>query len=288
MIDFWKVLFDPDNAFLRLALYVGTLASLPFGIIGTYVVTRRISYLAGAIAHCVFGGIGAGLYIQIKLGITWFDPMYGAIAAALLAAIIIGLISLHAQQREDTVIGALWAIGMAAGILFIDITPGYFDITSYLFGDILLISQSDLYLVIGLDILTALISILFFNKLFAVCFDEEFARLRGINADLFYILLLCLTSITVVLLVRIVGIIMVIALLTIPPAIAGIFAGKLWQMMALSSILCAVFTWSGLAVSYQFNLSSGPTIIMIAGITYLMTLSTIKLKKIVSKNLKSQ
>ena len=288
MIDFWNILLDPDNSFLRLALYVGTLASLPFGIIGTYVVTRRISYLAGAIAHCVFGGIGAGLYIQIKLGITWFDPMYGAIAAALLAAIIIGLISLHAQQREDTVIGALWAIGMAAGILFIDITPGYFDITSYLFGDILLISQSDLYLVIGLDILTALISILFFNKLFAVCFDEEFARLRGINADLFYILLLCLTSITVVLLVRIVGIIMVIALLTIPPAIAGIFAGKLWQMMALSSILCAVFTWSGLAVSYQFNLSSGPTIIMIAGITYLMTLSTIKLKKIVSKNLKSQ
>lgn len=288
MIDFWNVLLDPDNSFLRLALYVGTLASLPFGIIGTYVVTRRISYLAGAIAHCVFGGIGAGLYIQIKLGITWFDPMYGAIAAALLAAIIIGLISLHAQQREDTVIGVLWAIGMAAGILFIDITPGYFDITSYLFGDILLISQSDLYLVIGLDILTALISILFFNKLFAVCFDEEFARLRGINADLFYILLLCLTSITVVLLVRMVGIIMVIALLTIPPAIAGIFAGKLWQMMALSSILCAVFTWSGLAVSYQFNLSSGPTIIMIAGITYLITLSTIKLKEIISKNLKSQ
>ncbi|MCD6185398.1 MAG: metal ABC transporter permease [Deltaproteobacteria bacterium] len=288
MIDFWNVLLDPDNSFLRLALYVGTLASLPFGIIGTYVVTRRISYLAGAIAHCVFGGIGAGLYIQIKLGITWFDPMYGAIAAALLAAIIIGLISLHAQQREDTVIGVLWAIGMAAGILFIDITPGYFDITSYLFGDILLISQSDLYLVIGLDILTALISILFFNKLFAVCFDEEFARLRGINADLFYILLLCLTSITVVLLVRMVGIIMVIALLTIPPAIAGIFAGKLWQMMALSSILCAVFTWSGLAVSYQFNLSSGPTIIMIAGITYLITLSTIKLKEIISNNLKSQ
>lgn len=280
MIDFWNVLLDPDNSFLRLALYVGTLASLPFGIIGTYIVTRRISYLAGAIAHCVFGGIGAGLYIQIKLGVTWFDPMYGAIAAALFAAIIIGLVSLHAQQREDTIIGALWAIGMAAGILFIDITPGYFDITSYLFGDILLISQSDLYLVIGLDILTALIVILFFNKLFAVCFDDEFARLRGINADAFYILLLCLTSITVVLLVRMVGIIMVIALLTIPPAIAGIFAGKLWHMMTLSTILCAVFTWSGLAVSYQFNLSSGPTIIMIAGITYLLTLSINKIKTI--------
>lgn len=279
MIEFWNLLLDPDNKFLRLAFYVGALASLPFGIIGTYVVTRRISYLAGAISHCVFGGIGAGLYIQIRLGLTWFDPIYGAMAAALLAAVIIGLVSLYAQQREDTVIGALWAIGMAAGILFMDITPGYFDITSYLFGDILLISQFDLYLVIGLDISTVLISILFFNKLLAVCFDDEFARLRGINADMFYILLLCFTAITVVLLVRVVGVIMVIALLTIPPTVAGIFVKKLWQMMILAAILCVIFTWSGLAVSYQFNLSSGPAIIIIAGFTYLFILFAAQFKK---------
>jgi len=279
MIEFWNVLLDPDNKFLRLAFYVGALASLPFGIIGTYVVTRRISYLAGAISHCVFGGIGAGLYIQIRLGLTWFDPIYGAMAAALLAAVIIGLVSLYAQQREDTVIGALWAIGMAAGILFMDITPGYFDITSYLFGDILLISQFDLYLVIGLDISTVLISILFFNKLLAVCFDDEFARLRGINADMFYILLLCFTAITVVLLVRVVGVIMVIALLTIPPTVAGIFVKKLWQMMILAAILCVILTWSGLAVSYEFNLSSGPAIIIIAGLTYLFILFAAQFKK---------
>jgi len=279
MLEFWNALLDPDNEFLRLALYVGILASLPFGIIGTYVVTRKISYLAGAISHCVFGGIGAGLYIQVKLGFSWFNPVYGAVASALLAAVIIGLVSLYAQEREDTAIGALWAVGMATGLLFIDMTPGYFDITSYLFGDILLISKYDLWLVICLDILVIAILILFFNKLLAVCFDGEFARLRGINADALYILLLCLTALTVVLLVRMVGIVMVIALLTIPPAIAGLFAKRLWQMMALAIILCATFTWSGLAISYHFKLSSGPAIIVIAGLTYLIVLSATRIKR---------
>ena len=279
MLEFWHALLDPDNAFLRLALYVGLLASLPFGIIGTYVVTRKISYLAGAISHCVFGGIGAGLYIQIKLGFSWFNPVYGAVASALLAAVIIGLISLYAKEREDTAIGALWAVGMAAGLLFIDMTPGYFDITSYLFGDILLISKYDLWMVICLDVVVAVILILFFNKLLIVCFDSEFAYLRGINASALYILLLCLTALTVVLLVRIVGIVMVIALLTIPAAIAGLFTKRLWQMMVLSTILCAAFTWSGLAISYQFKLSSGPAIIMLAGLTYLIILPVMRIKR---------
>ena len=122
MFDFITALFDPDNEFLRLALYVGTLASFSFGIIGTYVITRRITFLAGSISHCIFGGIGAGLYIKNRLGISWFDPMYGALLSALLAAGIIGFITLYARQREDTAIGALWAIGMAAGLVFIDLT----------------------------------------------------------------------------------------------------------------------------------------------------------------------
>ncbi len=281
MLEFWHALLDPDNAFLRLALYAGLLASLPFGIIGTYVVTRKISYLAGAISHCVLGGIGAGLYIQIKLGFSWFNPVYGAVASALLAAVIIGLISLYAKEREDTAIGALWAVGMAAGLLFIDMTPGYFDITSYLFGDILLISKDDLWMVICLDVLVIVILILFFNKLLVVCFDSEFAYLRGINAGALYILLLCLTALTIVLLVRIVGIIMVIALLTIPAAIAGLFTKRLWQMMVLSTILCAAFTWSGLVVSYQFKLSSGPAIIILAGLTYLIVLPVMRIKRTV-------
>lgn len=272
MIEFINALSDPDNEFLRLALYVGTLASLSFGIIGSYVVTRRISYLAGAISHCVFGGIGAGLYIQNKVGLEWFDPMYGAVISAILAAVIIGTVSLHAQQREDTVIGALWAIGMATGLLFIDRTPGYFDMSSYLFGDILLISNIDLQLVVILDVIVVGFTVFFYNKLLAVCFDDEFARLRGINAGAFYMLLLCLTALTVVLLVRVVGIVMVIALLTIPAAVAGQFAKRLWQMMLLAILFCMLFTWAGLAVSYSYRLSSGPTIIVIAGLVYLIVL----------------
>jgi zinc transport system permease protein len=279
MIEFINALFDPDNEFLRLALYVATLASISFGIIGTYVVTRRISYLAGAIAHCVFGGIGAGLYLQNKIGLAWFDPMYGAVIAAILSAVIIGLVSLYAQQREDTVIGALWAVGMAIGLIFIDITPGYFDMMSYLFGDILLISHNDLWIVTCLDIVVAGLSIYFYNKLLAVCFDDEFALLRGIHAHGFYILLLCLTALTVVLLVRVVGIIMVIALLTIPAAVAGQLVKRLWLMMVLAIFLCMAFTWSGLAISYTYNLSSGPTIIVVAGITYMVVLLGTQLLK---------
>ena len=271
-MDFLNALADPAIPFFRYAFLTGIFASVAFGIIGTYVVARRISYIAGAIAHCVLGGIGGGLYLQKKIGILWFDPLYGAILAALLSAVIIGLVSLHAKQREDTVIGALWAVGMAVGLLFIAKTPGYVEPMSYLFGNILLIAQSDLWLVLALDALVAGTAILFYHKFLAVCFDEEFARLRGVRTDLFYLLLLCLTALTVVLLVRVVGIVMVIALLTLPAAVASNFARSLGQMMLLSSLCCVAFITSGLAVSYNYDLPSGPTIIVLAGLVYLAVL----------------
>ena len=271
-MEFLSALTDPAIPFFRYAFLTGTLASIAFGIIGTYVVARRISYIAGAIAHCVLGGIGAGLFLQHQLGITWFGPLAGAILAALLAAIIIGLVSLHANQREDTVIGALWAIGMALGLLFIAKTPGYVEPMSYLFGNILLIAKSDLWLVLALDGLVVGTAVLFYHKFLAVCFDEEYARLRGIRTDLYYLLLLCLTALTVVLLVRVVGIVMVIALLTLPAAVASNFAKGLAQMMALASLCCLIFIGSGLALSYSYDLPSGPVIIVIAGFAYLLVL----------------
>ena len=273
MYDFITAFFNPDNDFLRLALYVGLLASVSFGIIGTYVITRRITFLAGSISHCIFGGIGAGLYIKNKIEIGWFDPIYGAVLSALLAAGIIGFITLYVRQREDTVIGALWAVGMATGLVFIDLTPGYYNLSSYLFGDILLISKSDLLFVLGLDIVVVTLSFSFFNKFLAVCFDEEFARLRGINVGFFYILLLCLIALTVVLLVRIVGVIMVIALLTLPAATAGHLTGRFLQMMLFAVIFCMGFIWLGLAASYSLSLSSGPTIILISGFSYIIVLT---------------
>lgn len=272
MTEFLAALSDPNIPFFRYAFLVGMLASIAFGIIGTYVVARRITYIAGAISHCVLGGIGAGLYLQKKIGIAWFEPMYGAVLAALLAAVIIGFISIHAKQREDTVIGALWAVGMAVGLLFIARTPGYVEPMSYLFGNILLISKANLWQVIGLDVLVTALAILFYNKFLAVCFDEEFATLRGVRAELYYMLLLCLTALTVVLLVQIVGIVLVIALLTLPAAIASNFARGLLQMMVLAIGFCMLFVFLGLAFSYSANLPSGPTIIVFAGGFYLVVL----------------
>lgn len=277
MTDVLNLLTDPDLVFLRNALVVGILASVSFGVIGTYVVTRRISYLAGAISHSAFGGIGAALYMNKVLGFSFLQPIHGAIVSALGAAVIMGLVSLYAGEREDTVIGAIWAVGMAAGLLFIDITPGYFEISSFLFGDILLISSQDIVLVVVLDLVILLITTFFFNKLLAVCFDDEYATLRGVNSGRYYILLLCLTALTIVLLVRIVGIVMVIALLTLPSAIAGKFTSSMGKMMLLSILLCMAFNGAGLGISYYAALSCGPTIIVIAGLTYLSVIGVQRL-----------
>jgi zinc transport system permease protein len=221
-----------DLPFIRNALIAGLIASASFGVVGTYVVARRISYIAASIAHSVLGGIGAALYFQRAHGITWLHPILGALVAALLAALVIGLVSLYAEEREDTIIGAIWATGMAIGLLFLHFTPPpAVDAMSYFFGDILIISHSELIAV----------------------------SLR-------------LTAVTVVLLVTLVGIILAIALLTIPAAIASRFASRLWQMMLLSVILSAVFISGGLGVSFQAETPTGPTIIIFAAAAYFISL----------------
>jgi len=259
-----------SQRFLQYALLTGLLAGIACGVIGSYVVTRRITYIAGAIAHSVLGGMGAARYFSTVHQWHWLHPIWGAIAAALASAVIIGLVFLWARQREDTVIGAVWAVGMAVGILFIYRTPGYSeDLMSYLFGNILLVSSDDLWLIGCLDALVIGVGLLFYNPLLAVCFDEELARIRGLHVEFLYLLLLCLTALTVVLLVTVVGIVMVIALLTLPAAIAGEFTRRLWQMMVLSSLLAVLFTTVGLAVSYGPDLPAGATSIVLAGIAYL-------------------
>ncbi len=259
--------------FLQIALAAGLLASVACGIIGSYVVVRRISYIAGGIAHCVLGGMGAARYLTVVQGWTWLHPLHGAIAAALIAAVIIGVVSLRGRQREDTVIGALWAIGMAVGVLFIARTPGYeTELMSYLFGNILMVTQESLWLLAGLDAVVIVVGLLFYNQLQAVCFDEEFARLRGVRVEVFYVLLLCLTALTVVLLVSVVGIILVIALLTLPAAIAGQACRSLWQMMIGAAVLSMVFTSGGLALSYVPDLPPGAVTIVLAGVVYVLAL----------------
>lgn len=271
MLDFLTAV--AQHRFLQQALLAGLLASVACGIVGSYVVTRRISYIAGSIAHCVLGGIGAARYIQVVYGWDSLHPLHGAVFAALAAAGIIGVVSLRARQREDTVIGAVWAIGMAVGVLFIARTPGYHeDLMSYLFGNILIVSSGDLWLVAGLDALVLVLVVLLHRPLLAVCFDEEFARLRGLCVEGYYLLLLCLVALTVVMLITVVGVVLVIALLTLPAAIAGQFARTLHQMMLGAVALCALFCAAGLGLSYRPDLPAGAMIILVAGAAYILSL----------------
>jgi len=267
--EFWQAV--GSYAFLQYALLAGLLASLACGVVGTFVVARRISYLAGAIAHSVLAGLGAAHYLQVVKGWQWADPLWGALLVGILAALIMGLVSLKAREREDTIIGAIWAVGMAVGVLFMAATPGYgTDLMAYLFGNILMVSPGDLWAMAALDVVVLAVGLGLYRQLSAVCFDEEFARLRGLNADFYFFLLLVLTALTVVLLSAVVGIIMVIALLTLPAAIAGRLASRLGSIMGLAVVVSAAFTTAGLALSYGPDLPAGATIIVLAGAVYLL------------------
>ena len=266
-MDFLQAL--AEHAFLRYALAAALLSSIACGVVGSYVAARRITYIAGGIAHCVLGGMGAARFLQVTRGWEWLEPLHGAVAAALLAALIIGVVSLRWRQSEDTVISALWAIGMAVGILFIWRTPGYNEnLMSYLFGNILMVTSRDLWLIGVLDLVVVVIGLAFYKQLVAICFDEEFARLRGVRVEFHYLTLLCLTALTVVLLVTVVGLVMVIALLSLPVAVVSRFSRTLWHVMIFSAALCAVFTTAGLVVGYHTDMPAGATTIVLAGATY--------------------
>lgn len=273
MLDFLKALFDPAAGFLRYALLAGLIASVTFGIVGSYVVARRISYIAAAIAHSVLGGIGAALYFQRSYGLDWLTPTVGALAAALVSALVIGVVSLVAKEREDTIISAIWAGGMATGLLFLHFTPPpAVDLESYIFGNILFTTRSDLIITAILGAVVVAISLLCFNKLLAVCFDEEFARLRGVNASFYYLLLLCLVGICVVLLVQLAGIILAIALIVLPAATAGRLTKRLAKTMLIAVILSMLCTTGGLVLSYTTETPTGPVIVLIASALYFASL----------------
>ena len=255
-----------NQEFLQIAFIGGLLSSIACGVMGSYVVVKRMSFLAGGIAHAVLGGMGVAYFFGKS-------PISGAIAAALVAAWVIGWVSLRWRQTADTIIAALWSVGMAVGVIFISMTPGYnVDLMSYLFGNILMIPRSDLYIMATLDGLIMLAVLMFYQQFLAVCFDEEFARLRGLPVDFFYLLLLTLVALTVVVLIQVVGLILVIALLTLPAAIAAQYLRRLAPIMVLATLLGMLFTSGGLALSYTPDLPAGATIILVAGTAYLVSL----------------
>lgn len=271
MGDLLQQMFSPQGV-LFAPLVIGLFGSLSLGIVGSYVVVRRISYAAYGISHTVLLGVGAALFLKVVGGWSWMTPMLGASAAALLAAWILGTATLRAPHRADSVISAVTVLGMSGGLLLLARTPGYFEPMSYLFGDILLVSLADVWRVGLLNLVIVLGGVFGYSRLQMVCFDEEFARLRGVNTGFWFLFLLTLTAATVVLMMNLVGLVLAIALLTLPVMTALRFARRLWQVMWVASVLCALCVTVGLAASYQFDLPSGPVIVLLAGTLYLLSL----------------
>ncbi|MCM1981929.1 metal ABC transporter permease [Lyngbya confervoides] len=252
--------------FMRNALLAGVLVSIACGIVGTFVVINRIVFVSGGIAHAAYGGIGLGYFFR-------FNPVLGAVIFSIGAALAMGVVQLQTRQRTDTIIGVIWAIGMAIGIVLVDLTSGYkADLMSYLFGSILAVPTQDLWIMLILDgIIVTLVS-LFYKELLAISFDEMFATVMNVPVKTIYITLLCLIALTVVMMMRVVGLIMVIALLTMPAAISGQFVKNMKWMMVVASLLGVIFTTGGLWLSFTLNLTSGATIILVSGSVYLITL----------------
>ena len=251
--------------FIRNALVAGLLASVICGIMGTLVVVNRIVFLSGGIAHASYGGIGLALYFG-------WPYMLGTIGFSLIAAMVMAAVSFKARHRADTIIGVIWALGMALGIIMVDLSPGYnVDLMSYLFGSILTVPESDLLIMLAMGIVIAALVTYYYKDLLALSYDEEFARIRGVPVKGLYFTLIGMLAVTIVLVIQVVGLILVIALLTIPPFIVEKYARSLVQMMVASSILGAVFTITGLWLAYRFNLTSGASIIVVSGIAFLLS-----------------
>lgn len=248
--------------FFQNAFYSAVLISIACGIIGTYIVTRRIVFISGAITHASFGGIGIGYYFGI-------NPVIGAALFSIFSALGIEYAAEKTTVRRDSLIGILWSLGMAAGIIFVYITPGYApNLMTYLFGNILTVSMFDIYMLIGLNILLILSLFLLYKEILFTAFDEEHAKTMGIPSEFINYYMIILTALTIVLSIRMVGIILIISLMTIPQAIAELFTNNYKIMMILSSIFAFTASITGLFFSYKLDIPSGASIIFSAVILF--------------------
>lgn len=256
-----------------MAFFASLLASLASGTMGSFVVVKRIVFIAGSIAHSILAGTSFCLWIQKTQGVSWPTPLEGAFAAAVLSAILLGWIHLNYRQREDAVIAAIWSTGMAIGVIFLSITPGNnTEVMSFLFGNILWVTSKDLILLAGLDLLILVAIALNYRKLIALCFDEEQALLQGIPVKKIYLFFLSMVAVTIVLLIQIVGTVLVIALLTIPATLANLFTRDFPSMMIAATFVSALFSMFGLGASYVLNWPPGATIALLSALCYLFAL----------------
>ena len=247
------------------ALIASLFISIAVGIIGSFVLINRFNYLAASIAHGSYAGVGMAVYFGISI-------LLGTTIAALFLALLLAFISFKYKSRKDTLIGVIWAVGMSIGIIFTDLSPGYnADLMSYLFGNILMVPNEDLYFMAAVDLLLIFFTLVLYNHILAISYDPDFAGLRGVRVKLLYTLLLLLIALTVVMSVRSIGLILVIALFTIPPFIAEKFTKNLQMMMMTSAFLSLIFCVAGLYISYFLDISATPAIILSASLLFFIS-----------------
>lgn len=255
-----NALFEYD--FLRNALLAGLLASLLCGMIGSVVVEKRMVLLCGGIAHTSYGGVGLGFLLG-------FPPILGAFLFSITASLSVGWLNRKSGAKPEILIGLFWSFGMALGILFQSLAKGYpVDLATYLFGSILAVSTIDLILMLIVTIVAALLLVLFFPYWKAYLFDEEFARIRGIPTGFLETVLMVLVAVTIVVLIRVVGIILVLALLTAPSATASLLSSKLSIRMLFSSAFGTFYCITGLFFAYRFDVSAPATIVILSVLVY--------------------
>ena len=266
-------MIDPVQfVFLRNALTAGVLVSISCGIVGALVVVNRMSFIAGGVAHAAYGGLGLAVFLGLP-------PAAGTLPFSIASSLVMGYAAGRNRERSDALVGAMWAAGMALGIILIDLTPGYHaDLMSYLFGSIMAVSGNGLLMMALLDLAVVAMVVFLYKELLAVSYDEEFAAINGLPVVVMRYLLLGCIACTVVMLIAAVGLILVIALFTIPASLAELFTKRLRTMMVFAVIAGMGITLSGIMLSYVFNLTAGAVIIMVAcivyGITYLFRMNS--------------
>ncbi len=259
-----EALFKYD--FLQNALFAGLLASIICGIIGVIITEKKLLIMSGGIAHTAYGGVGLGYLLG-------FEPILGAGIFAVGAALVIGAVRRKNTAKSDIIISLLWSLGMALGIAFTSLMPGYPpDINSYLFGNILSVTRLDLTIMLPLTVIVLFAIISLFNDWKSFLFDSSFAKICGIKTAFLEYLLLILTALSIVSLIRVVGIILVIALLTAPAACSSLLAKTLKIRIFIAVLLSACFCITGLTLSFYFGIASGAAIVFISVLTYFIIL----------------
>lgn len=261
------------NPLFQMALLASLGASLASGVIGSFVVVKRIVSISGSIAHAVLSGLGCALWIQRTYDMPWLSPLYGALVAAVGSALVMGWVHLRYKEREDAVIAMIWSSGMAIGVIFASQVPGYnVELMNFLLGNILWVSKTDLWILLALDGVILTTVILLYDRFVALCFDEKQAVLQGLKTGFLYMLLLVLIALSIVLLIHIVGVILVLSMLAIPASIAGLYFSRISWMIYAGVLLNIFFSVGGMVISYHLDWPAGATIALFASVAYVFCL----------------